>query len=146
MGNFLFYVANRLFCFQVSFCPVKRGNRAGSSRNEVDYSWRGSQTSFSLLDCRCCENFWLPHFSIFLLEKKSWWNRAPWLINCQFSDYTTEKWVSPAFSQPRPSRSGKLIWVPLREYSDSRREQPARFLRFMWQKQTWKQKKYLLET
>ena len=26
------------FCLQVSFCPVKRGNRVGSSRNESDYS------------------------------------------------------------------------------------------------------------
>lgn len=30
-----------LFCFQCRFCPVKRGNLTGSSRNEVGYSERG---------------------------------------------------------------------------------------------------------
>ena len=34
--DFFFEVANReFFCFQVSFCPAKRGNRASSSRNET---------------------------------------------------------------------------------------------------------------
>ena len=59
------------FCFQVSFCPVMRGNRGGSSRNESDYSRRGTQISFPLVDCRRCEDFGLAHFSIFLLEKKA---------------------------------------------------------------------------
>ena len=40
----------RFCCVQVSFCPLKRGNRAGSSRNESAYSRRGTQTSFPLLD------------------------------------------------------------------------------------------------
>ena len=31
-----------IFRFQVSFCHVKRGNRAGSCRNEFDYSRRGT--------------------------------------------------------------------------------------------------------
>ena len=32
MGDFFFEVTNSFFCFQVSYCPLKRGNRAGSSR------------------------------------------------------------------------------------------------------------------
>ena len=59
------------FCFQVSFRPVQRGNRAGSSRNKFDYSRRGAQTSFPLLGCRSCEKFGVAHFSFFLLEKKN---------------------------------------------------------------------------
>ena len=45
MGDFFFEVTE-LSCFQVSYCPVKRGNRAGSSRNESDYSRRGTRISF----------------------------------------------------------------------------------------------------
>ena len=75
LGRLLCGASEFFFCFQVvsSFCPVKRGNRAGSSRNEFDYSRRGTQTSFPLLDCRSCENFVLiiAHFSFFLLLKKS---------------------------------------------------------------------------
>ena len=60
MGDFFVEVTNRaFFCFQVSYCPVKRGNRAGSSRNESDYSRRGTQISFPLLESRSCENFGL---------------------------------------------------------------------------------------
>ena len=63
MWAFFFEVANIVFFFfHVSFCHVKRGNRAGSSRNEFDYSRRGTQTSFPLLDYRSCENFGLAHF------------------------------------------------------------------------------------
>ena len=29
-------------CFQASYCPAKRGSRAGASRNEFDYSRRGT--------------------------------------------------------------------------------------------------------
>ena len=81
-----------LWGYKECFCcfPVKGGNGAGSSRNESDYSRRGTQAIFPLLDCRSCEIFGLAHFLIFLLEKKSWPNRAPILINCQFSDYTIE--------------------------------------------------------
>ena len=118
LDRFLWGLILRLrsfLCLQVSYCPAKRGNRAGSSRNEFDYSGRGTQAIFPPLDCRSCDNFGLAHFSIFLLEKKSWSNRAPILINCQFSDYTIEKCPSPKFSQLRLSRSEKLIWVPIRE-------------------------------
>ena len=80
-----------LFCFQVRFCPVMRGSRAGSYRNEFDYSRRGTQTSFPLVDCRSCENVGLYHFSIFLLEKKKVIKQSPLLINYQFSGYTIEK-------------------------------------------------------
>ena len=41
---------------------MKRGDRAGSSRNEFDYSRRGTQTSLPLLDYRSCENFGLRPF------------------------------------------------------------------------------------
>ena len=46
------------FCFQLSFCPVKRGNRAGSARNESGYSRRGTQISFPLLEGRSCDIFY----------------------------------------------------------------------------------------
>ena len=75
-AGLFFEVAKRVFfCFQVSFCPVKRGNRAGSSRNEFDYSRRGTQISFLLLDCRSCDNFGLAHFFNFL--KKKVYQRGP---------------------------------------------------------------------
>ena len=55
--TFFLEVANRVFfCFEVGFCPVNRGNRAGSSRNESDYSRGGAQITLPLLDCRSCEN------------------------------------------------------------------------------------------
>ena len=58
----------------------------------------------------------VAHFSIFLLGKKSWSNRALVLFNCQFSDHPIEKWASTKFSQLRLSKTRKLIWVlvPLR--------------------------------
>ena len=65
--------------FQVCFCPVKRGNRAGSSRNDSDYSRRGTQTSFPLLDSRNQESLGLAHFSI------------------QFSSYKTSYQTEPPF-------------------------------------------------
>ena len=55
----------RFSCFQARLCPVKRGNRASSSRNEFDHSRKGTHTSFPLLDCRSCHNFGPAHFSIF---------------------------------------------------------------------------------
>ena len=143
-AGLFFWGCRVFFCFQVSFCPVKRGNRAGSSQNEFDYSRRGTQISFPFLDCRSCENFglYVAHFSTFFVEKKRLSNRAPFLINCHFSHYTIEKWAGPKFSQLRLSRSGKkLTWVPLREWSDSFRQEPARFPCFTGQKLTWKQKK-----
>ena len=75
--------------FQVSYCPAKRGNQAGSSRNEFDSSRRGTQAIFPLLDCRSCEHFGLANIfnftaGIFFLTKHIW-------INCQFSDYTFKK-------------------------------------------------------
>ena len=49
MRGLFFNVAKIDFCaFKFSFCPIKRGNRAGSSRNESDYSPRGTQISFPL--------------------------------------------------------------------------------------------------
>ena len=65
MRDVLFEVAKRdLFALKLCFCPVRRGNRAGSSRNESDYSWRGVQIRFSLLESCSCENFGPAHFSI----------------------------------------------------------------------------------
>ena len=76
--DFFFEVANReFFCFKVRFCPVKRGNRTGSSRNESGYSRRGTQTSFPLLESRSCRKFGLAPFSIFLLEKKKSVKQSP---------------------------------------------------------------------
>ena len=69
-GGLLFFLGyNQSFsCFQVSYCPAKRGNRAGSSRNEFNYSRIGTQAIFPLLDCRSCDN--LDYLINFLLEKK----------------------------------------------------------------------------
>ena len=39
-GGLFFSRLQSFFCFQVTYCPVKRGNRADSSRNESDYSRR----------------------------------------------------------------------------------------------------------
>ena len=128
MRDFFFEVANIVFfCFQVRFCPVKRGNRAGSSRNEFNYSRRGTQSSFLFLDCRRCKNFGLGHFSVFLVERRRLSNRAPLLINCQFSHYKIEKMslseilaiatlenrltdlsTSPTVVRLIPSRAGKI--------------------------------------
>ena len=55
MGDFFFRLQN-FFCFQASYCPVKRRNRAGSSRNESYYSRRGTQISFPLLESRSWES------------------------------------------------------------------------------------------
>ena len=47
MRDFFFLMSQqRFFCFQVSFCPVKRGNRAGSPRNESEY-WERYPDQFS---------------------------------------------------------------------------------------------------
>ena len=83
------------FCFQVSFLPRKARK---SSRLLSGWVWlysrRRIQTSFPLLDCLSCENFGLAHSSIFLLytskyiEKLDQTEPAPFLINCQFSEYT----------------------------------------------------------
>ena len=79
------------FFNQVSFCPVKRGNRAGSSRNEFDCS-RSTQTSSPLLDCRSCENFEFRTSSFFIFLLDFFLDQSPSLINnCQFSDYKIEK-------------------------------------------------------
>ena len=115
MRDFFFEVANRVFlCFQVSLRPVKR-NQAGSCWNEFDYSRRHTQTSIPLLDCRRCENFGLGHSWISCLQKKVDRTEPPFWSTCQFSGYPIEKWATPKFSQPRLSRSEKVIWAPLRE-------------------------------
>ena len=70
-GLFFWGCKQRFFYFQVSFCLVKRGKRAGSARNESDYSRRGTQISFPLLESRSCENFGLSQISISSLEKRN---------------------------------------------------------------------------
>ena len=81
-GLFFLRLQTEIFRFRASFCPVKRRNRAGSSRNECDYSRRGTQTSFPLLDCRSCVNFGLAHFSIVLLliEEKKLIKKTPHFV------------------------------------------------------------------
>ena len=44
-SGLFFVVPTEFFFFQVRFCPVKRGNLAGSTRNESDYSRRCTQIS-----------------------------------------------------------------------------------------------------
>ena len=117
-GTFFFRLQNRLFFFpSISFCPVKRGNRAGSSREWVSLLSERYPDQLSVSRLSQLREFRTSSFSNFflLIGKKKLSNRVPFFINCQFSHYTIEKWVGPKFSQLRLSRSGKLIWVPLRE-------------------------------
>ena len=95
MRDFFFWDCKQsfFFCFRVSFWPLTRGNRAGSSRNESDYSRRGAQTSFPASRLSQLREFRTTNSSFFNFvainrKKKSWSYRAPVLINCQFSDYT----------------------------------------------------------
>ena len=74
MWGFFFKVSNRfLFLgFQViGFRPVKRRNRAGSSRNESDYSRTGvprSVSRFSKVAVERISDCLIAHFSIFFLQ------------------------------------------------------------------------------
>ena len=117
-GLFFWGCKQSCFCFQVSCCPVKRGNQAGSSRNEFDYLRRGTQDpdQFPVYRLSQLREFRTSSFFNFLPRKKKV-IRAPFLINCKFSHNTYDKWTGPKFSQLWLSRSGKLIWVPLQEYS-----------------------------
>ena len=110
------WLCKPFFLFLTFFCPVERGNQAGSSWNEFDYSRRGTRTSVPHLDCRSCDNFGLllAKIPIIWLGKKDQ-TEPPFWWTASFSDYTIEKLASPKFSQLRPSRSGKLIRVPLWE-------------------------------
>ena len=86
LRDVFFAVANRFFFFsQVSFYPVKQGNRVGFSRNRPGYSGRGTQIRFPLFGCHGCENFGAIFFN-----KKGSSNRALIFIICQFSDHTIE--------------------------------------------------------
>ena len=69
MPDFFLRLQTECFCFQVSFCPGKCGNRACSFRNESDYSRRGTQISFQLLESRRCENFGLTVYPIWSKKK-----------------------------------------------------------------------------
>ena len=75
MRDFFFSGCKQRCCyfpcyFQVSFCPVKRGSRAGPSRNESAYSRRGTQISFPLLYIRSCESLVLAPFPI--VQSENW--------------------------------------------------------------------------
>ena len=114
-AGLFFEVANSDF-FSRSILVLPRKERK-SSRLFSEWVWLLAERypgHFPASRLSQLREFRTSSFSIFLLEK-SWSNRAPILINCQFSDYTIEKWASPKFSQLRLSRSGKLICVTLRE-------------------------------
>ena len=108
MRDFFFEVAKRVFFFWVksfsSFCPVKRGYWAGSSRSEFDYFRSGTWTSFPLIDRRIWENFGIAHLSIFLLEKKRWSNRAPFWWTVSFLTKQLKNELFIFFSQLRQPR------------------------------------------
>ena len=119
-------VASRDFVFsQVIFFTVKGRNRAGSSRNESDQSRRGTQISFPLVESRSYENFGLATFSILQTDSS---------INF-FSSMKIKTGAidSPPIQHLRLSGSGKLVLVPIRQYSHSSIEQPARFPAFTGQ-------------
>ena len=73
-GAFLLGYKQSIFCLQAinSHCPLKSGNRAGSSRNESDYSRRGTQVSFPLLESRNCDNFGLAHLQLYRQKTDNW--------------------------------------------------------------------------
>ena len=114
--TFFSRVQNRVFfCFQVSFCPVKRGNRAGPSRNESVYSQRGTQTSFPLLDCRSCDKFGVrSSFCNFLARKKKLIKQSP--LFDQLVSFLITQLKNEILAPATLEKSGKLVWVPLREY------------------------------
>ena len=63
MGDYFFEVTE-LFCFQSSYCPVKEGNQAASSRNKSDYFWRGTQTIFPLLAISRFSDYLIDRFTV----------------------------------------------------------------------------------
>ena len=73
-----------IFAPQVSFCPVQRGNRVGSYRNESDYSRKGTQTSFPLFESRSCENFGLDHFQFSCNKKNVDQTESPFCLTAIF--------------------------------------------------------------
>ena len=83
-GLLLLGCKQTFFCFQVSFCPVKRWNRVGSFRNEFDYSREGTQISFPLLDSRSCENFGLLIFQFSCWKKKVYQTEPPFWSTVSF--------------------------------------------------------------
>ena len=110
MREFFFGLHTQILFFQVSFCPVRIDDRAGSSRNEFDYY----PDQFPVSRLSQLREFRTSSFSIFLIELKNWSNGTPFLINCQFADCIIEKWDSSKVTQLRLSRSGKMVWVPIR--------------------------------
>ena len=94
-AGLLFLRLKEILLLSSQFLPrkVKRENRAGSSRNESDYSRRGTQINFFTASRESqLREFQTSSFSVFLLEKKKLiTNRTPFFVDCQFSDYTIEK-------------------------------------------------------
>ena len=120
--DFICEVANRVFyCFEVSFVPVKRGNQAGSSRNEFNYPRRGTQTSFPFLHCCSCQNFGLAHFYLSSLKKR-FIKQSP--LFDQLSVFSRHKWkmswseiLETATLETRKTALGTLLewslwWCP----------------------------------
>ena len=117
------------FCFQVSFCPVKRENRAGSSRNGFGYSrsserypdqfpvsrlsqLREFQTSsfFNFLPSKKKFIKQIPlfdHLSVFSLDnrKMSW---CEILATATLEKRKTDLGTSPRVVRLIPSRAGSL--------------------------------------
>ena len=71
-GTFLLKLQTEFCFFRSRFCPVKAGNRAGSSMNECEFSRIGTNTSLPLPESPKCWKCGLSiaPVSIFLLEKQ----------------------------------------------------------------------------
>ena len=103
------------FCFQVSFCPVRRENRVGSSWNESDYSGRGTQISFLSRESQLREFRTSSFFNCVATKLAHLIKIGPLFDQICFSSKKIEKSANPKFSQLPPSRGEKLVWLPLRE-------------------------------
>ena len=116
VGEFFFRLKTEIFLLlQACYCPVKGKKQSPLFTEWIRLLSERYSDQFSAYREKQLREFRTSSFFILFLEKKSWWNRAPILINCHISDYTVKKWASPKFSQLLLSISRKLVWVPLRE-------------------------------
>ena len=107
-----------LLSSSAGFCPVQRGNRAGVSRNEPDYSRRGTKIRFPLLKGHSCERFGMAQLLNVLSGK--------WQLNNMGGG---DKLILPRRKQKKWFRSGKVTGLPSRVYGQPHSEKsPADFL------------------
>ena len=115
MGDVFFQGYKRAFYARKLVIAPQRGNRAGFSRNEfwlLAERYPGHFPAYRLSQLR---EFRTSSFFNFLTRKKKVITQEPpfWSTS-SFPTAQLKNEPSPKSSQLRLSRSGKLIWVPLR--------------------------------